>query len=248
MNEITCKLQREAERIASRHPLPAFYTRFKAELGVAKRLFYNHPEVVRLRGIVEPEYNETLGHGVYHSSRVSIDCAALVHIETDGDHMDPSAVEQLMVLGIYSGVLHDICRDEQNHAQSGAEKAKAVLLDFCLSREEILCISEAIRNHEAFASSQSPGRQWAQLVSDCLYDADKFRWGADTFTHMLWHMMDYQNISPRELIGKFPWGMSGAASIIETFRTATGRQFGPEIVENGLAIGKEIYRYLIEHF
>ncbi len=248
MNEITCKLQREAERIASKHPLPKFYTRFKAPLAVAKRLFYNHPGVVRLRAIAEPEYNEALGHGVFHSARVSIDCAALVHIETNGNRMEPSAVERLMVIGIYAGVLHDICRDEQNHAQCGAEKAQRLLCDFSLSPEEIVCVSDAIRNHEAFASSTSSGRQWAQLVSDCLYDADKFRWGADTFTHMLWHMMDYQSISPGELIEKFPWGMSGAASIIETFRTATGRQFGPEIVENGLEIGKEIYRYLIEHF
>lgn len=248
MDEITSRLQREAQRIASKHPGPQFYTRFKAPLAVAKRLFYNHPGVVRLRGIVEPEYNETLGHGVFHCTRVSIDCAALVHIETDGNHMEPPAVERLMVIGIYSGVLHDICRDEENHAQLGAEKAERLLGGFSLSREEITCVSEAIRNHEAFASSASSGRQWAQLVSDCLYDADKFRWGADTFTHMLWHMMDYQNISPRELIDRFPWGMSGAASIIETFRTATGRQFGPEIVENGLEIGKEIYRYLLEHF
>lgn len=249
MNEIACKLQLEAQRIASKHPLPGFYTRFKAPLAIAKRLFYNHPGVVRLREIVEPEYNEALGHGVFHSTRVSIDCAALVHIETDGSPMRRSTVERLMVIGIYSGVLHDISRDERNHAQCGAERAKRLLRGFSLNREEITCVSEAIRNHEAFASSAPPGRfKWEQLVSDCLYDADKFRWGADTFTHMLWHMMDYQNISPQELIEKFPWGMSGAASIIETFRTATGRQFGPEIVENGMEIGKEIYRYLLEHF
>ncbi|MDR3567389.1 MAG: hypothetical protein P4L43_05105 [Syntrophobacteraceae bacterium] len=248
MDEITSKLQQEAQRIASKHPLPAFYTRFKAPLAVARRLFYNHPGIVRLRGIVEPEYNEALGHGVFHSSRVSIDCAALIQIETDGDHMAPAAVERLMVIGIYSGVLHDICREEKDHALIGAQRAKGLLEGFLLTPEEITCVSEAIRNHEAFASSASSGRQWAQLVSNCLYDADKFRWGADTFTHMLWHMMDYQSLSPLELIEKFPWGMSGAASVIETFRSATGRQFGPEIVEEGLEIGKEIYRYLIEHF
>lgn len=248
MNEIACKLQQEAQRIASKHALPGFYTRFKAPLALAKRLFYNHPGAVRLRGIVEPVYNEALGHGLFHSTRVSIDCAALIHIETEGNHLDPPEIERLMVLGTYCGLLHDISREEQNHAQSGAEKAKSLLRGFSLSGEEISCVSEAIRNHEAFAPPTPSGRQWAQLVSDCLYDADKFRWGADTFTHMLWHIMDYQGIGPRELIEKFPWGMSGAASIIETFRTPTGRQFGPEIVENGMEIGKEIYRYLLEHF
>lgn len=215
---------------------------------MARRLFYNHPGIVRLRRIVEPDYNEALGHGVFHCTRVSIDCAALIFIETYGNRMKPAAVERLMVIGMYSGILHDICRDEQNHAQCGAEKAKRILSAFPLSNDEIAYVSNAIRNHEAFAPSVSTGRQWAQLVSDCLYDADKFRWGADTFTHTLWHMMDYQDLSPQDLIEKFPWGMSGTARIIETFRTPTGRQFGPEIIETGMEIGKEIYRYLIQHF
>ena len=29
--------------------------------------------------------------------------------------MKPLAVERLMVIGIYAGMLHDICRDEQNN-------------------------------------------------------------------------------------------------------------------------------------
>jgi hypothetical protein len=55
-------------------------------------------------------------------------------------------------------------------------------------------------------------------------------------------------MSPHDLIEKFPWGMSGTVRIIETFRTPTGRQFGPEIIETGMEIGKEIYRYLLEHY
>ncbi len=248
MNEVIWKLQREAQRIASKHPLPEFYSRFKTPLATAKRLFYKHPGAVRLRGVVEPDYKEALGHGTFHCTRVSIDCAALIIIETDGDRMEPIAVEQLMVMGIYSGLLHDICRDEQNHGECGAEKAERVLSAFSLSKNEIACISNAIRNHVAFRPSAAADSQWAQLVSDCLYDADKFRWGADIFTHTLWHMMDYQALSPQELIEKFPWGMSGTVRIIETFRTGAGRQFGPEIIETGMEIGKEIYRYLLQHY
>jgi hypothetical protein len=248
MNEVIWKLQQEAQRIASRHPLPEFYSRFKAPLAIARRIFYNHRGVVRLRGMLEPGYNEALGHGVYHSSRVSVDCAALIHIETDGDRMKPAVVERLMVNGIYAGLLHDICRDKRNHAERGAEKAETILLAFSLSKNEIACITNAIRNHEAFRHSAAAARQWVQLVSDCLYDADKFRWGADTFTHTLWHMADHQALSPRELIEKFPWGMSGTVRIIETFRTSTGRQFGPEIIESGMEIGKEIYHYLLQHY
>jgi hypothetical protein len=249
MNEVICKLQLEAQRIASKHPLPEFYTRFKAPLALAKRLFYNHPGVVRLRGMLECGSGEALGHGVFHSTHVSVDCAALIHIETSGDRMKPLAIQRLMVNGIYAGILHDICRDEQRlHAQRGAEKAESILGAFALSKNEVACISNAIRNHEAFTPSVTTGRQWAQLISDCLYDADKFRWGVDTFTHTLWHMMDYQGLSIGEIIDRFPWGMTGTVRIMETFRTPTGRQFGPEIIETGMEIGKEIYRHLLQYY
>ncbi len=248
MNEVICKLQRQAQRIASKHPQPEFYSRFKAQLAAAKRLFYKHPGAVRLRKMVEPDYKEALGHGIIHCTRVSIDCAALILIETDGERMNPVAVERLMVMGIYSGILHDICRDEKNHGECGAEKAIEVLSPFSLSKNEIACVSNAIRNHEAFGPSAASESQSAQLVSDCLYDADKFRWGADIFTHTLWHMMDYQSLSPRGLIERFPWGMTGAIRVLETFRTPTGRQFGPQIIETGMEIGKEVYRYLLDHY
>ena len=42
--------------------------------------------------------------------------------------------------------------------------------------------------------------------------------------------------------------MSGTVRIVETFRTPTGRQYGPEIVETGMEIGKGIYRYLLQHY
>ena len=249
MNDAILKLQREAERIASRHPLPEFYNRFKAPVALARKLFYNHPEVLRLRKIVEPDYHEELGHGLYHSSRVSIDCATLLYVETAGDGLSAEALERLMTNGIFAGLLHDICRNEENHAEYGAEEAKKILADFGLSSNEVACISNAIRNHEAFGPDGSPDeREGFQLMSDCLYDADKFRWGSDTFTHTLWHMADYQGLTPRDLLEKFPWGMTGTVRILETFRTATGRQYGPEIVETGVEIGKEIYRYLIQNF
>jgi HD superfamily phosphodiesterase len=193
-----------------------------------------------------PDYNEALGHGLFHSRRVSIDCAASIHIETGGERMKPVAVERLMVNGIYAGLLHDICRDEQDHARCGAEKAENVLRTFSLSKNEIACTANAIRNHEALLPATAAARQWAQLVSDCLYDADQFRWGADIFTHTLWHMMDYQALSPRDLIEKFPRGMSGTVRIIETFRTPTGRLFDPEIIQTGMEMEKEICRYLLQ--
>lgn len=248
MNETLLRLQREAERIASRHPMPEFYARFKAPLAQAKRLLYSDPDIDRLRRSVEPKYHEELGHGLYHSVRVSIDCAGLLFIETASDRMESAAVERLMFIGVFSGLLHDICRHEEQHAECGARQAEEILRDYSLSSSEVSCITNAIRNHEAFTPNRSAESRWIQLVSDCLYDADKFRWGPDTFTHTLWHMADHQGLSPVDLIRKFPWGVTGAVRIAETFRTATGRQYGPEIIKTGVDIGKEIYRYLLQHY
>jgi hypothetical protein len=248
MDEQTRRLQMEAERIASRHPLPEFYTRFKAPIAFARKLFYSHPQVRRMRERVQPVLSEEMGHGLYHSTRVSLDSAALICLELDPVANKSVAVERIMVLGILAGLLNDVRRSEDRHAEAGAEEARKMLLDFSLSRNEIECICDAIRNHEAFMAPVPCQRQWFQLVSDCLYDADKFRWGADTFTHTLWHMAGSQGLSPRDLIERFPWGMSGTYRIVETFRTPTGRQYGPEIVETGVSIGKEIYRYLLQHF
>ncbi len=241
-------MQREAERIASKHPIPEFYTRFKAPIAFARKLYFNHPIVAELRNIVQPVLKEDLGHGMFHSTRVSMDTATLILIEIESDSVPPLGVERLMLLGLLTGLLHDICRNEDKHAEAGAIEAEKVLRGFPLSKSEIQCICGAIRNHEAFIAPHTCKRPAFQLISDCLYDADKFRWGADTFLHTLWYLVDYQGLSPRDLIDRFPWGISGTARIADTFRTPTGRQYGPEIIETGIAIGKEIYRYLVQHF
>ncbi len=245
MDEFIERLQREAERIASRRELPEFYVRFKAPLALARKLYFGHPLVVLLRQQVEPIMHDDLGHGVYHCMQVSHDTAALIYLELENDPIDAMHLERLMVLGQLAGLLHDISRNEDNHAEAGARVAAKILKDFPLSREEVVCICRAIRNHEAFLDPLPCEHPWSQLVSDCLYDADKFRWGADNFTHTLWHMVNHRGIAVSELIERFPWGMTGVERIQETFRTPTGSQYGPEIIEKGIAIGKEIYRYLV---
>ena len=87
MNEFTLRLQREAERIASKHPPPEFYIRFKAPLALARRLFFTTPVMVRLRRMVEPILQEDMGHGLFHSTRVSIDTATLIFVELERDHI-----------------------------------------------------------------------------------------------------------------------------------------------------------------
>lgn len=208
---------------------------------------FSHPVPVYLRERLQAVFQNDLGHGLFHSMHVSLDTATLICVEIESNGMNEAPIERLMLLGLLAGLLHDICRNEDSHAEAGALEAARILEDYPLEAEEIECILLAIKNHEAFVAPQPCKRSWEQLVSDCLYDADKFRWGADTFTHTLWHMADHHGFGPRELVERFPWGMTGVMKIIETFRTATGREFGPEIIETGMAIGKEIYRYLLQH-
>jgi len=42
--------------------------------------------------------------------------------------------------------------------------------------------------------------------------------------------------------------MKGIARIKDTFRTETGKVYGPEFIDLGLAIGEKIYRFLQERF
>lgn len=248
MNETARRLQREAERIASRHALPEFYTRFRAAISLSRKLFFGSPLTVRLRKEVEPSLHDDLGHGLYHSSRVSVETATLIFIELESSHLTPKHLKRLMMLGHMAGLLHDICRSEPNHAEAGSIEAVKILKHYPLSEREVIHIGTAIRNHEAFLVPSPCKPQWSQLISDCLYDADKFRWGPDTFTHTLWHMMDHQGLSIQQIIEKFPWGMSGILRIADTFRTVTGRLYGPEVIQSGVEIGKEIYRFLLHQY
>jgi len=50
------------------------------------------------------------------------------------------------------------------------------------------------------------------------------------------------------LIPRFPKGMKGIARIKDTFRTETGRVYGPEFIDLGLQIGEKIYQYLEQRF
>jgi hypothetical protein len=86
------------------------------------------------------------------------------------------------------------------------------------------------------------------VISDALYDADKFRWGPDNFTITLWQMLRFSQASIVRLIRRFPKGMRGISDIKDTFRTDPGRTYGPEFIDLGLRIGEKIYEFLQERF
>jgi hypothetical protein len=49
-------------------------------------------------------------------------------------------------------------------------------------------------------------------------------------------------------MARYPKGMQGIARIKSTFRTPTGKKYGPQFIDIGLAIGKELYDVIKAEF
>ncbi len=244
MKEIYRRLMNESRRIASRCELPEFYRRFKPLLAISREIFFNNPLLIHCRELVVPQYTDDFGHGLQHAKKVSIDAGTIVLLEGEKYVTVQAELERMVVLVQLAGLLHDIKRTEEKHASAGAQAARELLRNFPLAPVEIDCIAEAIANHEAFSEPQTCQTLTGQLVADALYDADKFRWGPDNFTHTVWYMMSYQQTDIAELFGSFPRGVDGILRIKDTFRTNIGGQYGPEFIDLGVRIGKEIYQHL----
>ena len=247
MEAIYLRLMTECRRIAARHKTPEFYRLFQPALAMSRRLFFHHPLVVHCRELVRPYLLDDFGHGLHHASKVSLDAGAIVLVEGEKYVPVPGELERAAILVQLAGLLHDIKRAEADHASAGAQAARRFLRDFPLSAAEMAAIADAIASHEAFSDAPLCDTVTGQLVVNALYDADKFRWGPDNFTHTVWFMVSYRKLAIDEVIGKFPWGVSGIQRIKETFRTTLGRQYGPEFIDLGVQIGKEIFQYLQRH-
>lgn len=227
--------------------MPGFYQGFTAQHALSRRLFFNHPLILFLKNLIRPRLFDEFGHGLEHATKVSIDTSTIIFLEAEKYVTVEGRLERLMVLGEMAGLLHDIERGKNDHAQKGAITAARILRPLPLKKREIEWITCAIANHEAFTIPAPCPGPWGQLISDALYDADKFRWGPDNFTSTIWHIVSFTNIPLEELIERFPWGVNGVLKIKETFRTGIGRQFGPDIIDVGVEIGKEIYRFLLTY-
>ena len=156
--------------------------------------------------------------------------------------------ERALLLVQLASLLHDIRRRVSDHALRSAEEAAGILKDFPLDEQEREWIVCSIRNHEAFIEPTPLGSAEGQLLSDALYDADKFRWGPDNFTETLWEMLSPDDVPMSALLAHFPKGVEGVKRIATTFRSDTGKEYGPEFIEIGLAIGQALYEGLLDRF
>lgn len=244
MNKLFKILKTEAREMASRQR-PSFYEHFGPELAYSREIFFDHPLVLRCAEDALPFLHDDFGHGVEHCKNVSIESGAIILAELY--HRDLALGRHLLLLAQLAGLLHDICRLEEEHAKLGADLARKILKDFPLSESDIEMVAFSISNHEAFQLSDPAPDFPAFLVSGALYDADKFRWGPDNFTTTLWKICDYQEWPLSKIVERFPQGLQIINSIGETFRTSTGQIYGPEFIDCGLKVGNYIYRRIQQH-
>jgi hypothetical protein len=244
MEIIYARFRKRARQIVSRYPSPDFYQDHSFANELSRHYFETNSFTSELRKFVAEHLEENFGHGLEHAIKVAIDAGALMIIENKIAEQTNNRINRRVTVVQCAGLLHDIKRRQKNHAIKGSDHARKVLKPYPLDPGEVDDICRAIRNHEAFKPTVKADTIEGTLVSDCLYDADKFRWGPDNFTDTVWAMVSYFNIPVVEFMDLYPEGMEKLAKIKRTFRTHTGKKYGPQFIDLGIAIGKELFHVI----
>jgi hypothetical protein len=241
-------LKRKAREIAARLPCPDFYRDHAGAMDMACRQLDRDPLLEELRAFVTERLENDFGHGLQHALKVATDAGALGLIEGRRAGCTERQIQRASVLCQAAGLMHDIHRKRRHHAIEGARYARETLTAFALNAAEIDAICAAIRNHEAFQRIKTPPTALAALLSDCLYDADKFRWGPDNFTDTLWDMVTFFNPALVDFVTRYPGGMQRLEEIKATFRSQTGKAYGPQMIDMGIGIGKQLMAIILTEF
>lgn len=242
------RLRELARQIVSQFPSPDFYRAHARSHRFSQQVFYDNPIVVRLRGYLATRLDDDFGHGLAHATAVALDAGSLVAIEGPGRGLSESDIAGRIILVQSAGLLHDIKRKKKDHSSRGARKARQILQPYPFSGAEVEDICLAIMNHEAFQPAKAVVTPTGRLISDCLYDADKFRWGPDNFTDTLWEMVAFYNPTLTSFMERYPKGMAALTKIKSTFRTPAGKTYGPQFIDLGIAIGQELYAVINAEF
>ncbi|MBW2603776.1 MAG: HD domain-containing protein [Deltaproteobacteria bacterium] len=248
MEIIYARIRQRARQIVSQYPSPDFYQDHSLANKLSIQYLETNPFTEKLRSLVAGQLEDDLGHGIKHALKVAIDAGALMIIENKLAGRSDNFINRRVIIVQCAGLLHDVQRRHEDHAVKGAVFARQVLEDFAFKSYEVDDICRAIRNHEAFKKTVKASSSEGALVCDCLYDADKFRWGPDNFTDTVWAMVSFFNIPVAQFMDHYPDGMEKLAKIKHTFRTNTGKKYGPRFIDLGLAIGEELFDVIQTEF
>jgi hypothetical protein len=248
MDPVYLQLRDRARQIVSLCPRPRFYLDCADACAWSGNFYLTDPVIARLRRFVSARLRDDFGHGLRHAAKVTLDAGALVVAEKNGSRLSCPGLAREVRSVQCAGLLHDIMRASPDHARAGADFARRLLGGFPLTPVEIDHICSAIGNHEAFKQVAAAASPAANLIDACLYDADKFRWGPDNFTDTIWDMVSYARIPPSVFVRHYPRGMETLRQIRGTFRSPTGRHYGPEFIDIGLEVGWRLYDMIRSEF
>jgi len=68
------------------------------------------------------------------------------------------------------------------------------------------------------------------------------------FLMAIWDMISFYNPPLSKFMARYPQGMEGLEKIKTTFRTDTGKKYGPGFIDLGLAIGQKLYEVIQSEF
>ena len=157
----------------------------------------------------------------------------------------PLGIERMMVLGLLAGfILHDICRD-RSITRGRRIEAEKVAEAVAVSRNE----TKVHSRHRTMKPSIAPTpckRRAYQLITLPLRRG-QVSLGRSLPAYTVAHNPTTRG-SRQGAHRSFSRGISGTTPHRRNLPTPTGRQYGPEIIQTGIDIGKEIYRYLLRHF
>jgi hypothetical protein len=240
-NPLYIHLKKTAFKIAGSLGVPSFYHTCKKEIGISGEYLENNRLVKQCKSYLDEITMDTV-HGIPHALAVALDAGTVVQVEGRNQNINRDMIRELITYVQIAALLHDIKRTEENHSVVGSNEAKKILEDFQIDERYKRYIIAAILNHEAFKEVRASEDKNAQLMSDSLYDADKFRWGPDNFTTTLWLLIKSRDMSVETLHKHFVRNLRYIESIKSTFRTQTGKKYGPEFIDMGVCIGQALYR------
>lgn len=236
------ELKRRARDLAVSRAQSAFSLECAEELTYARDLFFDHPLVLRLQGDALGFLNEACGLGVEHGKRVAMDAAALILAEPSG--LSTEERRRLAVLAEMAGLLHDSLRHEDGHAEKGADLCLRILRGYSIAPEERVWIAGAVAGHEDGGPQLGDASESARLLAGALHDADVFRFGPDIFATILWEFCECDEWPLAKIAAAFPEGVRRARSLSGSFRTESGRRYGPQLLAEGLSLAEEYERML----
>ncbi len=214
---------------------PAFYRDKARELERSGERAGLSSAVAFARGVVR-ERGDALGHGFSHAESVALEAGAIVYAETG---FGPGS-DALADIALIAGYFHDIRRNERDHPEKAAREVGELMKGRMDGRSLEMALF-SIRNHEAFKDARTVEDPEFMLCSGSLYDSDKFRWGPDNFVETIWNMAESMGMGVGAVMARYDKGIRGVIRIKDTFRTLTGKKYGPGFIEKGLRIGEELY-------